>query len=66
MWQVDVVLGIRNEGSQTYNVTMIAGSLNSPAEFKLYVQNFTQIVSCTVQGLSHGLATTPVLVEPDR
>lgn len=40
---VDVVVGIRNDGSETYNLTMIAGSLNSPADFNLHVQNFSNI-----------------------
>lgn len=39
----DVVLGFRNEGSETYNVTMIAGSLNSPVDFNVHVQNFTHM-----------------------
>ncbi len=43
--QADVVLGLRNEGSETYNISMIAGSLNSPVDFSVFVQNFTQMVS---------------------
>lgn len=39
----DVVLGIRNEGSETYNISMIAGSLNSPVDFNVHLQNFTQL-----------------------
>uniref|UniRef100_A0A7S3RAP3 Translocon-associated protein subunit alpha n=1 Tax=Dunaliella tertiolecta TaxID=3047 RepID=A0A7S3RAP3_DUNTE len=38
---VDVVVGLHNEGSETYNVSLIAGSLNSPADFSLHVQNFS-------------------------
>jgi translocon-associated protein subunit alpha len=38
---VDMVVGFHNEGSETYNVSLIAGSLNSPADFSLHVQNFT-------------------------
>eukprot|EP00798_Chlamydomonas_sp_ICE-L_P028292 gene28292-31402_t len=41
---VDVVLGIRNDASEAYNVTSILGSLNSPMDFRMHIQNFTQQV----------------------
>mmetsp|Transcript_17513 Transcript_17513/g.30054 ORF Transcript_17513/g.30054 Transcript_17513/m.30054 type:complete len:257 (-) Transcript_17513:618-1388(-) len=40
---IDIVLGIHNDGSETYNFTMIAGSLNSPADFNTHIQNFTEV-----------------------
>lgn len=40
--KIKVVVGIHNEGSDAYNITAIMGSLNSPMDFKIYVQNFTQ------------------------
>lgn len=42
--KVKTVLGIHNDSPEAYNVTAIFGSLNSPADFRLYVQNFTQQV----------------------
>ncbi len=42
--QIDIVVGIHNEGSTTLNITMIAGSLNSPADFNTHIQNFTEMV----------------------
>jgi len=38
---VDVVLGLHNSASQPYNISAIMGSLNSPLDFGIYVQNFT-------------------------
>ncbi len=43
--QVDVVVGFSNGGEEPYNVTDIAGSLHSSAQWKLWVQNFTALVS---------------------
>lgn len=40
---IDVVLGLHNDGSETYNISLVAGSLNSPADFSLHVQNFSAI-----------------------
>lgn len=41
---VDVVVGLHNEASsEAYNISFIAGSLNSPADFSLHVQNFTMM-----------------------
>ncbi len=44
--QVEVVVGLHNDGAEAYNLTMIAGSLNSPVDFTVYVQNFSHLVSC--------------------
>eukprot|EP00798_Chlamydomonas_sp_ICE-L_P015427 gene15427-21510_t len=41
---VNVMLGIRNDASETYNVTAILGSLNSPMDFRMHIQNFTQMI----------------------
>lgn len=40
---VDVVVGFSNGGEEPYNVTDIAGSLHSSAQWKLWVQNFTAL-----------------------
>lgn len=42
--QIKAVLGLRNDASELYNITAILGSINMPADFKLYVQNFTEQV----------------------
>ncbi|EFJ43001.1 hypothetical protein VOLCADRAFT_109993 [Volvox carteri f. nagariensis] len=39
---VKVVLGVRNEASENYNISMIMGSLNNAQEFRAYYWNFTQ------------------------
>ncbi|MEW5307889.1 MAG: hypothetical protein WDW36_010258 [Sanguina aurantia] len=39
---VKVVLGIHNEGPETYNITAVMGSINAPNDFKVYVQNLTR------------------------
>ncbi|GFR51632.1 hypothetical protein Agub_g13988 [Astrephomene gubernaculifera] len=39
---VKVVLGVRNEASEAYNVSAIMGSLNNAADFSAYYWNFTQ------------------------
>jgi len=36
-----IVLGLQNTGSKLYNVTSIWGSLNSPFNSKMFIQNFT-------------------------
>jgi len=38
---IDVIAGFHNGASQPYNVTAIMGSLNSPLDFGIFVQNFT-------------------------
>ena len=40
--QTTVVLGFHNDGKEPYNVSAIFGSLNSPTDFSIFVQNFTQ------------------------
>lgn len=42
--EIKVVVSAHNEGSKPYNITAMMGSLNSPVDFDLYVQNFTQQV----------------------
>lgn len=42
--QIKVVLGIRNDAIEPYNVSAVMGSLNSPIDFKRYFYNFTQQV----------------------
>ena len=42
--QIDVVLGFHNGGDETLNVTNVMGSINSPASFNIYVQNFSAAV----------------------
>lgn len=39
--QVKVVVGIHNEGPETYNITAVMGSINNVKNFKDYHQNFT-------------------------
>ncbi|GAX75809.1 hypothetical protein CEUSTIGMA_g3252.t1 [Chlamydomonas eustigma] len=39
---VSVVLGIHNDASELYNITAIMGSLNTPTDFSIFIQNFTQ------------------------
>ena len=48
--QVNVVLGFHNEATEAYNVTAIMGSLNSPTDFAIHVQNFTQQVQLSGSG----------------
>ncbi|KAL6745623.1 translocon-associated protein alpha subunit [Haematococcus lacustris] len=40
---VDIAIGMHNDGTETYNISLITGSLNSPTDFSLHVQNFTQM-----------------------
>ncbi len=42
--QIDVVLGFHNGGDETLNVTNVMGSINSPASFNIFVQNFSAAV----------------------
>lgn len=45
--QVKVVVGIRNDATEAYNITSIMGSVNSPADFKTYIHNLThQVRGC--------------------
>ncbi len=43
--QVNVAVVFHNEGTEMYNVSVIMGSLNSPTDFSLHIQNFSQQVS---------------------
>ena len=57
--QIDVVLGFHNGGDETLNVTNVLGSINSPASFNIFVQNFTAAVrmcKCQVGVLSQDQA----------
>jgi hypothetical protein len=42
--QVELLCGFYNGGDVPLNVTMLGGSLNSPLNFNLYVQNWTSPV----------------------
>lgn len=39
---IKVVVSAHNDGSSPYNVSMVMGSLNSPVDFSMHIQNFTQ------------------------
>jgi len=39
--EVDVVVGVHNGAPEALNLTGVTGSINSPAEYRFYVQNFT-------------------------
>mmetsp|Transcript_36631 Transcript_36631/g.81524 ORF Transcript_36631/g.81524 Transcript_36631/m.81524 type:complete len:238 (-) Transcript_36631:670-1383(-) len=39
---ITAVLGIHNDATEQYNITAIMGSLNSPNDFSIFVQNFTE------------------------
>merc|ERR1711934_621045 len=39
---VQVLVGLKNLGSSTLNVTTIAGAFNSPVDVRQFVQNFTE------------------------
>lgn len=38
------MVAIHNDGIETYNISMITGSLNSPSDFNMHVQNFSNVV----------------------
>jgi len=40
---IDVLCGFTNTGDKSYNVTAIKGSLNSPFDYRMYIQNFTEM-----------------------
>jgi hypothetical protein len=42
--QVELMCGFYNGGDMPLNVTMLGGSLNSPLDFRVYVQNWTSPV----------------------
>jgi len=53
--QIEVVLGFHNEATMAYNVTAIMGSLNSPMDFSIFVQNFTNQVRDLRMGMKFGI-----------
>ncbi|GIL69103.1 hypothetical protein Vretimale_17308 [Volvox reticuliferus] len=61
---VKVVLGIRNEASEDYNISMIMGSLNSAQEFRSYYWNFTQQVYFQVVEPSKELSVEYAFLPP--
>jgi hypothetical protein len=40
---IDVLCGFTNTGDKSYNVTSIRGSLNSPFDYRMHIQNFTEM-----------------------
>merc|ERR1711966_193693 len=40
---IDVLCGFSNTGDKSFNVTTIKGSLNSPFDYRMYIQNFTEV-----------------------
>ena len=42
-------MSAHNDGGKPYNVTAVMGSLNSPADFSMHIQNFTQQVRAAAQ-----------------
>lgn len=52
MMQVKVVVGIHNEGPETYNITAVMGSINNVKNFKDYHQNFTTQVRDLCTGVA--------------
>ena len=43
---IDVLCGFSNTGDKSFNITRIAGSLNSPKDYQ-YIQNFTEMTPGT-------------------
>lgn len=39
-----MVVSAHNDAKTPYNITAMMGSLNSPTDFEMYIQNFTQQV----------------------
>jgi hypothetical protein len=39
---VEVLCGFKNTGDKSFNITMLKGSLNSPYDHSMYIQNFTE------------------------
>jgi hypothetical protein len=63
--QVEIAVGFYNEGAEPFNITLITGSLNSPLDFSMFIQNFTQMVrpSCGHSGPDHlDLAVLSIIV----
>lgn len=63
---VKVVLGLRNDAAEPYNVSAILGSLNSPIDFKRYFYNFTQQVYFQVVEPGKELSVEYVFVPPKQ
>lgn len=42
--EIKVVVSAHNDAKTPYNITAMMGSLNSPTDFDMYIQNFTQQV----------------------
>ncbi len=40
---MDVLCGFKNVGDKSFNITMLKGSLNSPYDYSMYIQNFTEL-----------------------
>lgn len=38
-----MLCGFTNTGDKSYNVTAIKGSINSPFDYRMYIQNFTEM-----------------------
>mmetsp|Transcript_35202 Transcript_35202/g.111249 ORF Transcript_35202/g.111249 Transcript_35202/m.111249 type:complete len:262 (+) Transcript_35202:171-956(+) len=63
--KVDIILGFRNGGGEDLNITGIMGSINSPHDFSVHVQNFTmQSYGIVVPPGSE--ATVPYSFVPDK
>jgi hypothetical protein len=45
---VEILCGLHNQGDVPLNVTQVAGSLNSPMDFGVYIQNWTSPVYNTI------------------
>lgn len=45
---VEILCGLHNQGDMPLNVTQVAGSLNSPLDFRVYIQNWTSPVYNTI------------------
>ena len=39
---VEVLCGFKNAGDKSFNITLLKGSLNSPYDHSMYIQNFTE------------------------
>jgi len=40
--EIKVVVGVHNDGPAAYNISAALGSLNSPSDFRIHLQNFSQ------------------------
>lgn len=45
---VEILCGLHNQGDVPLNITQVAGSLNSPMDFRVYIQNWTSPVYNTI------------------